>query len=123
MKYQSIPAFVFFVLLSSCAESGVKSDFDCPVNQGSGCASIGEADQASGGLDTRGKQSSGGAGAGEGGQASEAGANAAVQGYETPSLRVAERVGKIYVYGFIDASGNLHEGGYVHVVISEAGWK
>ncbi len=123
MNKNKLLVAITVLLLTACGSDGTKDDFDCPVNQGEGCQTIGEAD---GNLLGK-KGVAGDADAGV--QASTVDAIKAESQQPAPntiateSLRVPERVGRIFVFGFIDSNGTLHEGGYVHVVISEAGWR
>lgn len=118
--------------LVGCASTNIDKDFHCAAQDGTACATIGEADRTSKsgkvqpitereedralkslsqpplGTD---KATGTYAGMPDGGYA-----------YQTSRYRIPEEVGRIWIAPYLDENQILHEGQYVHFVISEGRW-
>ena len=111
MKILSLSA----VLLCAACSGSVKSDFDCPVQQGKACRTVEQAERSF--LENAPAQSTAQP------VSLAEGENALEPSLSSESLRTPEVLAKILFFPFIDEEGSFHEGGYVHIVIREAHWK
>ena len=103
------------VLLCAACSGSVKSDFDCPVQQGKACRTVGQAENRF--LESNSSQNTAQPVTLAGGE------NTLDSSPSSESLRTPEVLAKILFFPFIDEEGSFHEGGYVHIVIHEAHWK